>query len=313
MPRAWATFAAALAASTACLASGFGLGHRVVAANMPTRHDGRRTDSVLLMSRRSRRRKRGAAAAERASGIDVVAPADGIASSALGHRAKSRGDTLRELPPPPFPYLCVCDVEATCEEFSGFKNYEHEIIEFPVVVIDLRGEGAVLGEFHSYVRPTVNTTLSEFCTRLTGISQELVDAAPTLPEVLEQFDEWRIAQGLNYTEEQRDFAFAADGPWDLRFFLHGECSRKGIAKPAYFDKWCNIKELFADHYHVKSCKIHKMLQLQGMKFEGRLHSGIDDTRNIARIAAKMRLDGAPIYCNEALPKHMRAAALAEQD
>ena len=115
------------------------------------------------------------------------------------------------------------------------------------------------------------------------------------------------------TDEQKDFAFAADGPWDLRFFLHGECARKGIAKPAYFDKWANIKELFADFYRVKSCKIHKMLQLQGMKFEGRLHSGIDDTRNIARIAAKMLQDGAPIYCNEALPHRMRAAAREEQE
>ena len=36
--------------------------------------------------------------------------------------------------------------------------------------------------------------------------------------------------------ERRDFVFAADGPWDLQFFLHGECVRKGISKPAYFDR-----------------------------------------------------------------------------
>ena len=49
-----------------------------------------------------------------------------------------------------------------------------------------------------------------------------------------------------------------------------------------------------------------MLELQGMQPEGRLHSGIDDTRNIARIAAKMREDGAVIYVNEALPHSMRS-------
>ena len=69
--------------------------------------------------------------------------------------------------------------------------------------------------------------------------------------------------------------------------------------------WCNLKQLFADFYRVRTCKIHKMLQLQGMRFEGRLHSGIDDTRNIARIAIRMRQDGAGVYVNEALPPRMR--------
>jgi 3'-5' exoribonuclease 1 len=228
----------------------------------------------VAMSRRSRRRKRGAAAGERARDIDIVAPAR-PAGAPLSHREASSGRGT--VPAQPFPFLCVLDVEATCDEFSGFSNYVHEIIEFPVVVIDLH-EGGVVGEFHSYVRPTVNTTLTEFCSRLTGISQAQVDAAPTLPEVLAQFEEWRVARGLTYTADLKEFAFAADGPWDLRHFLHGECARKGIPKPSYFDKWCNVKALFADFYRVKACKIHKMLQLQGMRFEGRLHSGIDDTR-----------------------------------
>ena len=113
----------------------------------------------------------------------------------------------------------------------------------------------------------------------------------------------------NGTEERKDFTFACDGPWDLRFFLHGECARKGLQKPAYFDKWCNIKQLFADHYHERSCKIHKMPALQGMQFEGRLHSGIDDTRNIARIAMRLRDDGAVLYNNEGLPPALRAGGV----
>jgi 3'-5' exoribonuclease 1 len=246
------------------------------------------------MSRRSRRRKRGAAAGERAREVDVERPSD--AAQPIGRRGV-------RAPPLPFRYLAVCDVEATCEE-SGFKGYEHEIIEFPVVVVDLES-GEIHDEFHSYVRPTVNTTLSDFCTRLTGITQPQIDTSPALPEVLAQFEEWRVDKGLEYSEEGRNFAFAADGPWDLRYFLHGECSRKGIAKAAYFDKWVNVKQLFADFYQTKTCKIHKMLEKQGMRFEGRLHSGIDDTRNIARIAIRLRQDGAAIYVNEKLPERQR--------
>ena len=31
----------------------------------------------------------------------------------------------------------------------------------------------------------------------------------------------------------------------------GECERKGIRKPAYFDKWVNLKDLYADFYKVR--------------------------------------------------------------
>ncbi len=256
------------------------------------------------VSRRERRRKRGAAAGERQAQLDVMFTEPPPTYMARHQRPS------KPLPPPPFQYVCVLDVEATCDEFT--KSYAHEIIEFPVVLVDLLAEGgpAAIDEFRSFVRPTVNTTLTEFCRRLTGITQEQVDSAPTLPEVLAQFEAWRIAKGLEYTDEDKNFAFAADGPFDLRFFLHGECTRKGLDKAAYYDKWINIKSMFADFYHTRHLKIHKMLERQNMKFEGRLHSGIDDTRNIARILIKMRNDGCQLYVNEQLPKRMTFTNLA---
>jgi len=255
------------------------------------------------ISKRERRRKRGVSAAYRQSELDVLLNAPPPYTAR--HQRPSK-----PLSPPPFQYVCVMDVEATCDEFS--KNYVHEIIEFPVVVVDLLAEeGPVaVDEFHSFVRPTVNTTLSDFCTRLTGITQRQVDDAPTLDEVLAQFEDWRVAKGLEYTDERKDFAFAADGPFDLRFFLHGECMRKGLAKPAYYDKWINVKSMFADFYRTRHLKIHKMLEKQNLKFEGRLHSGIDDTRNIARILIRMRNDGCQMYVNEALPKRLSFQSLA---
>ena len=260
-----------------------------------------RASHLGLMSKRSRRRKRGEAIGERHREMDMEyfqaiggVPPAGVLGPATPPRQ-------------PFPYVCVVDVEATCEEHS--KHYVHEIIEFPVVVFDTAPGGGVVGEFHTYVRPTINSTLTPFCTKLTGITQEQVDAAPTLAETLVQFDEWLTAQGFVHSDERKDFAFAADGPWDLRFFIHGECLRKGIDKPGYFDKWCNMKSLFADFYKVRACKIHKMLSYQNMKFEGRLHSGIDDTRNIARICMRLRDDGAVLYNNEALPPSHRAGGI----
>lgn len=94
---------------------------------------------------------------------------------------------FRRLQPQPFSHILVCDFEATCE--SGSVDYPHEIIEFPVVVLDTASL-QVVAEFHSYVRPVMNPKLTRFCTELTGITQQMVDAAPTLPVVVERFGVW---------------------------------------------------------------------------------------------------------------------------
>ena len=178
--------------------------------------------------------------------------------------------------------------------------------------------------------------------------QDRVDGAPTLDAALDGLDTWLRSHELEHGPPRgdtprggdgaggRSFAFAADGPYDLRYFLDAECSRKRIPKADYFDKWVNVKQLFADFYkvrvpsrptpamlyilphtrpsayiqtcatsapptQVRPCKIAQMLGRQGMRFEGRLHSGIDDARNIARIALRMRRDGCRFYVNEGLP------------
>ncbi len=247
------------------------------------------------LSRRAIRRKRGDATQRRNEQNEGLKTFDNAAT--LGGAA-----ALSKTPRQPFRYLAVVDVEATCER--GSRPYVHEIIELPVVLVDLETLERV-DEFHSYVRPTINTTLTEFCVKLTGITQAQVDAAPTLDVVLLELDGWLRERGLCPTPDesphQRQFAFGTDGPWDLNYFLDGECRRKAIPKPLYFDKWVNLKQTFADHYKTRRCKIHKMLELQGMRFEGRLHSGIDDSRNIARIAIKMARDGATLYINEGSP------------
>lgn len=45
---------------------------------------------------------------------------------------------------------------------------ECEIIEFPVIVVDLRAH-SIIDTFHAYVRPTITPILSQFIKDLTGI------------------------------------------------------------------------------------------------------------------------------------------------
>ena len=301
LPAIWAVAQLALLAPRAALLSP--LNPRLAAAGPQMRQGG------LILSRRASRRKRGSLAEDQRKARQML----GVPLGEGGERTAAISDprTNEALAAvrgriAPFRYLCVLDVEATCDRCN--KGWVHEIIEMPVVLVDLHTL-TVVNEFRSFVRPTVVTTLTDFCTELTGISQQSVDEADALPEVLEQIDAWLTSNNLTYDAERRDFAFATDGPWDLMHFLDGECERKGIRKPAYFDKWVNLKDLYADFYKVKRCKIKRMLELQRMQPEGRLHSGIDDTRNIARIAMQMGRDGCRMYLNEALPMKRRASAV----
>lgn len=72
----------------------------------------------------------------------------------------------------PIDYLCVYDFECNCSKDKSELNF-NEIIEFPCVVLDLK-QNKVVGEFHTYVRPTLDKYLPAFCTELTGITEDMV-------------------------------------------------------------------------------------------------------------------------------------------
>ncbi|CAF1431959.1 unnamed protein product, partial [Adineta steineri] len=67
-----------------------------------------------------------------------------------------------------FEYIAVVDFEATCEDQQD--NYQNEIIEFPIVLINVQQQ-TIVDKFQSYCRPIINPILSKFCTDLTGIEQ----------------------------------------------------------------------------------------------------------------------------------------------
>lgn len=203
-------------------------------------------------------------------------------------------ESQRQISQPSLEYIAVIDFEATTEETKGF-DYPHEIIEFPIVLIEVKNV-SVIGEFHEYVKPVLNPKLSKFCRTLTGISQKLVDRADEFPQV--------FARAVKFLEERvfgTKWAILTDGPWDMSRFLFKQCELSGVPFPRWARKWINIRKVHANYYNVgKPKKIMLMLEDLGLKFDGSLHSGIDDTRNIARIALSLLEDGCDIVTNERL-------------
>jgi len=158
-------------------------------------------------------------------------------------------------------------------------------------------------EFRTFVRPTWKPTLSSFCTQLTGISQSQVDTAPLFPEALVKLEAFLIKNGLiDAKTGQRlvRFCWCSDGPFDIRDFVVKQCFISQIKMPTWFQgDVLDVKSLvirisstsnkaYAAKQKRRSMKIPDQLKALDLPaFEGRHHSGIDDTRNIAKIVIEL--------------------------
>ena len=91
------------------------------------------------------------------------------------------------------------------------------------------------------------------------------------------------------------FAFR---PWDIARFLSSQCKMSKVNLPHYFQTWSNLRKHFRNYYKIYNKNLEGMLDALGMTFKGRPHCGIDDTRNIARIAIQLLTDGCELFINE---------------
>ena len=184
-------------------------------------------------------------------------------------------------------YLCVLDFEAVCED--GVRLSPQEIIEWPTVLLDVRTR-SVVAEFHTYVKPEVHP-VTPFCTQLTGITPAMVSDAPGFLNVVSSHMSWLRAQNLDPDQPTRDgsrYTYVTCGDWDLKTCLPAVMKHHGITAPTGLRQWINLKHAFPDVYRgVRPRGMTEMLSHLGLQLEGRHHSGIDDARNIARVALRM--------------------------
>lgn len=183
-------------------------------------------------------------------------------------------------------YLFVLDFEANCIENDVLNP--QEIIEFPVVIVDTVSNQILQDKiFHHYVKPKY-FPLTDFCTKLTGITQAKVDSEGIyLEDVLQRFDEFLKSN----KEFASSFAFVTCGDWDLRTCLRKEAKFKNIELPSYFTQYINIKDVYATYFDIKGkFDMVQMLKQLKLTLDGHHHSGIDDSKNLAKILTAMLKD-----------------------
>jgi inhibitor of KinA sporulation pathway (predicted exonuclease) len=186
-------------------------------------------------------------------------------------------------------YICVLDFEATCFEHNETPRDKMEIIEFPSILYKVDSNTnsfEVIEEFHQYVKPTYRPILTKFCKDLTGIQQSTIDSANTIEFVYQDHINWI----KKYVKPSDELIFATCGYWDLKTMLRNEVKNKNLVLNPIYKKYINVKDEYEYFFKRKTRSMSDMLTHLNIPLVGRLHSGIDDTRNIAKIVEKMIKD-----------------------
>lgn len=158
-----------------------------------------------------------------------------------------------------------------------------EIIEIGAVMVDAT-DFHIEDEFQSFVRPVRHPVLTDFCTSLTSIAQQDVDAAPSFNRFVSAFKPW--------LDGYDDFAFCSWGDYDYRQ-LHQDCEFHGIPCPITATH-LNVKRLFSERSATrKKIGLAEAIRKVGLDFTGTQHRGIDDARNIARLLPFVFAESCP--------------------
>ncbi|MDX3637913.1 3'-5' exonuclease [Streptomyces sp. MB09-02B] len=180
--------------------------------------------------------------------------------------------------------LNVIDVEATCWDGQPPPGSVHEIIEIGLTVVDVSARRRVSRQ-RVLVRP-VRSTVSAFCTELTGLTQAEVDHGVTFAEACRILvDEY----------EAGERPWASWGEYDRRQFAR-QSQADGVAYPFGYPTertHTNAKAVFAAAYGLrKKPGMSHALRIAGLPLEGRHHRGEDDAWSIAALVLDLVGRGA---------------------
>lgn len=130
------------------------------------------------------------------------------------------------------------------------------LLEFGAVLLNVENT-TVESEFHEYVRPTHRPILSNYCVKLTNITQQLIDRQEPFPIVYKKFLTWlkQIADTKqmhfsspsnqsfhqNHTTYRADISFCTWTSWDLGHFLRLECERHAVDWPDHLRAWIDVR------------------------------------------------------------------------
>ncbi|MET9655015.1 MULTISPECIES: 3'-5' exonuclease [unclassified Streptomyces] len=174
----------------------------------------------------------------------------------------------------------VVDVEATCWDGPQPPGAVNEIIEIGLSVVDLDA-GVRVARHRVLVRPA-RSTVSPFCTELTGLTQAEVDTG---------LDFAAACRLLAAEHATGSLPWASWGDYDRNQFTR-QCRATGTEYP-FGRHHTNAKAVFTEAYGLgRRPGMAQALRIAGLPLEGRHHSGEDDAWNIAALVLRIHERGA---------------------
>lgn len=182
-------------------------------------------------------------------------------------------------------YVVVVDLEATCWKNNvAPPGQQQEIIEIGVCKLDLQTLEPA-DKRSLLVKPT-RSRVSEFCTGLTSLTQEQVDAGQDFAAACEVLR-------TDYGGPRH--LWVSWGDYDRRM-MHWQCDSFYVEYPFAQGAHLNLKQLYGDlRLGGKRKGMARALKNESLDMHGRHHRGHDDAWNTARLLAKLlQEDGAHI-------------------
>lgn len=168
----------------------------------------------------------------------------------------------------------IFDLEASC--WLGRPPHGiNEVIEIGAVKVNDYNE--VESIFSKFIKPTVNPILSDFCTRLTSITQTDVDKSKTFPFIIQEFMDWI---GI-----EEDFVLISWGKYDKQQLIQ-DCELHKM-ETEWLEHHFNLKPAYRALKDLKDEPgLKKAVKLEGFEFTGIHHRAISDAENTAKIFIK---------------------------
>lgn len=173
--------------------------------------------------------------------------------------------------------ILVVDVESTCWKDAPPAGQRSEIIEIGICIVDV-ASGERLEKDSILVKPE-RSSVSEFCTQVTTLTQEQVDKGIPFAKACSILRK-------KYLSQQR--VWASYGDYDRKQFER-QCQSQNVSYP-FGSRHINVKTLFAViHALPDEVGMAEALELLNLRLEGTHHRGGDDAWNIACILSKLLL------------------------
>lgn len=173
--------------------------------------------------------------------------------------------------------ILIVDLEATCWENEPPKGQQSEILEIGYALVNL-DTGEVEKNAGIIIRPS-KSTVSPFCTSLTTITPEMASKGVDIDIAIHRM--------TNHLGSLKKYPLVSWGDYDVKML------RKTFPRDYPFaDRHLNLKLVWAlVSGHPKEVGMETALKVENIPLDGTHHRGVDDARNIAKLALRVFAHG----------------------